>query len=53
MWAIIAISICRFILRIEATEVQMIRASGSEVWEPDTEHFELKTTTSQHSGGGA
>ena len=53
MWAIIAISICRLILRIEATEVRMIRLNSSEVWEPDTEHFELKTTNSEYSGGDA
>jgi len=53
MWAIIAISICRLILRIEATEVRMIRLNSSEVWEPDTEQFELKTTNSEHSGGDA
>jgi len=52
MWAIIAISICRLILRIEATEVQTARLNYSEVGEPDAEHLELKVT-SERFGGGA
>ena len=41
MWAIIAISVCRLILRAEARDAQAARA-GVQLWMPETERFELK-----------
>ncbi|KAF9646254.1 hypothetical protein BDM02DRAFT_3118914 [Thelephora ganbajun] len=42
MWVTFSITICRLVLRIEATTGQTSRLTSVQVWRPDTENFELK-----------